>query len=135
MRAAGNPLWRGREWLALLRPGDYLVLLLACAATALSAFSLWGPERPSLAVVRAGGRTVASLPLDRPGRVDVPGPLGLTRIEVQPGRARVLSDPGPRQYCVKQGWLTRSGAAAICAPNEVSLQLQGRGAAYDSMSY
>ena len=86
-------------------------------------------------MVRAGGKTVASLPLDRPGSAEVRGPLGLTRIEVQPGRARVVADPGPRQYCVKQGWLTRSGAAAICAPNEVSLLLEGRRSHYDSLSY
>lgn len=124
-----------RAWLSLLRPGDYLVLLAAIAATLVAGLSLWGPDRPSLAVVRAGGKTVASLPLDRAARFEVQGPLGTTRIEVQPGRARVASDPGPRQYCVKQGWLTRSGAAAICAPNEVSLQLQGRSEVYDSMSY
>ncbi|NSL55998.1 NusG domain II-containing protein [Uliginosibacterium aquaticum] len=124
-----------RAWLALLRPGDYLTVLVAVAATVLAALQLWGPDRPSLAVVRAGGKIVASLPLDRPGGIEVMGPLGKTLIEVQPGRARVVSDPGPRQYCVKQGWLTRSGAAAICAPNEVSLQLQGRSESYDSLSY
>ncbi|MDP5238645.1 NusG domain II-containing protein [Uliginosibacterium sp. 31-16] len=124
-----------RQWLLLLRPGDYAVVLAAIAATLAAGLSLWGPDLPTTAVIRAAGQTVASLPLDRPGVFDVKGPLGTTHIEVQPGRARVASDPGPRQYCVKQGWLTRSGAAAICAPNEVSLQLQGRREAYDSMSY
>ena len=57
------------------------------------------------------------------------------RIEIQPGRARVAADPGPRQYCVRQGWLTQAGAVAICAPNEVSLSLSGRGADYDSLNY
>jgi hypothetical protein len=50
----------------------------------------------------------------------------------------VLSDPGPRQYCVQQGWLTRANAVAICAPNHVTLQLGGRGGAstgYDSINY
>jgi hypothetical protein len=55
-------------------------------------------------------------------------------IEVQPGRARVLSDPGPRQYCVQQGWLTRANAVAICAPNHVTLQLSGRGGAHAAMT-
>lgn len=124
-----------RPWLRLLRPGDWILLAAAIAATLAAALALWGPDRPTEAVVRAAGRTVATLPLDRPGHLEVAGPLGHTRIEVEPGRARVAADPGPRQYCVKQGWLTRSGAAAICAPNEVSLQLRGRGEAYDSMAY
>jgi hypothetical protein len=67
--------------------------------------------------------------------IEVPGPLGRTRIEVEPGRARVAADPGPRQYCVRQGWLTRAGAVAICAPNEVSLTLSGGSAQYDSLNY
>ena len=58
-----------------------------------------------------------------------------TRIEIQPGRARVAADPGPRQYCVRQGWLSRAGAVAICAPNQVSLALSGGNADYDSLNY
>jgi hypothetical protein len=75
------------------------------------------------------------LPLDRPQMVDIPGPIGTTRIEIQPGRARVASDPGPRQYCVRQGWLSTAGAVAICAPNQISLSLTGRSADYDSLNY
>ena len=124
-----------RLWLTLLRPGDWLVVAAASAATVFASLVLWGPDRPTIAVVRAKGQTVASLPLDRPASFAVQGPLGTTRIEVQPGRARVAADPGPRQYCVKQGWLTRSGAVAICAPNEVSLLLEGRRSSYDSLTY
>ena len=51
------------------------------------------------------------------------------------GRARVVADPGPRQYCVRQGWLVRPGEIAICAPNRVSIQIAGRTKAYDSLSY
>jgi hypothetical protein len=61
--------------------------------------------------------------------------LGATVIEIEPGRARVASDPGPRQYCVRQGWLDRAGAVAICAPNEVSLTMTGRKVDHDSLSY
>ena len=63
------------------------------------------------------------------------GPLGTTLIAVEPGRARVVSDPSPRQYCVKQGWLMRPGEIAICAPNRVSVQVAGRTKVYDSISY
>ncbi|MFC3666238.1 NusG domain II-containing protein [Uliginosibacterium paludis] len=124
-----------RPWLQLMHPGDWLCVLAALSITLYAAMSLWSPDRPTRAIVRAGGRTVATLPLDRAARYEVRGPLGLTLIEIEPGRARVKSDPGPRQYCVKQGWLSRNGAAAICAPNEVSLQLAGRSETYDSMAY
>ena len=107
------------EWGVLLRPGDWLVLAGALALCVLSALTLWRGGAPD---------KVAQV-------VEVPGPLGVTRIEIEPGRVRVASDPGPRQYCVRQGWLTRSGAVAICAPNQVSLSLAGGAADYDSLNY
>jgi hypothetical protein len=122
------------EWRALLRPGDWLTLALAIALTLVSAASLWrgGGDR---AVVRLDGKVVADLPLYAARRVVVDGAIGATTIEVQPGRARVASDPGPRQYCVRQGWLTRVNAVAICAPSHVSLTLVGREISHDSLSY
>lgn len=122
-------------WLELLRPGDYLILVAALTVCVLSAFVLWRGGAPDKAIVRAGGKVVAELALTRAQVVEVPGPLGTTRIEIQPGRARVASDPGPRQYCVRQGWLTRSGSVAICAPNQVSLSLSGGVTDYDSLNY
>jgi hypothetical protein len=123
------------EWAALLRPGDVLTLCAALAVCVLSAVMLWRGGAPDKAVVRAGGKVVAEIDLARPRVVEVPGPIGVTRIEVEPGRARVAADPGPRQYCVRQGWLSRSGAVAICAPNQVSLSLTGGSADYDSLNY
>lgn len=127
------PDWR--SWLALPRPGDWLVAVAGLALAGYSALLLWQGGAPDGAVIRAGGQVFGKFPLDRARVVAVPGPLGITRVEIQPGRARVASDPGPRQYCVRQGWLSRAGAVAICAPNEVSLALTGGRADYDSLSY
>ncbi|QID16571.1 NusG domain II-containing protein [Nitrogeniibacter mangrovi] len=124
-----------REWLGELRPGDGLVVLGGLAFAALAAWHLWQGGAARWAEVRAHGKVVARLPIDRPGTVTVDGPLGKTLIEVAPGRARVKSDPGPRQYCVRQGWLTHAGAVAICAPNQVSLHVLGDSPAYDTLNY
>ena len=59
----------------------------------------------------------------------------VTRLTRDGAIARVLSDPGVHQYCVRQGWLARPGEIAICAPNQVSLQIKGRSEPYDSLSY
>ena len=77
----------------------------------------------------------AILDLAHNQRISVPGPLGTTLIAVENRRTRVVSDPGIHQYCVRQGWLTRPGEIAICAPNQVSLQVQGSQNPYDSLSY
>jgi hypothetical protein len=82
-----------------------------------------------------GGEIVSELDLSRNRRIEVPGPLGITAIVVDKRRVRVASDPGPRQYCVRQGWLARAGEIAICAPNQVSVEIQGGRPTYDSLSY
>jgi hypothetical protein len=124
------------EWFPLLRPGDWLMLLLAIATAAVSYPLLWQGGAAEKAVVRRDGTLIAELPLTATKHIEVDGPIGRTVIEIEPGRARVLSDPGPRQYCVRQGWLTRPNAIAICAPNHVSLALSGPAASgNDSISY
>lgn len=122
-------------WLGLLRPGDWGIALAGLALCVQAGFGLWRGGVPDGLIVHAGGKVFAEVNLSRPRRIEAPGPLGVTVIEIEPGRARVASDPGPRQYCVHQGWLTRAGAVAICAPNEVSLSLTGRGGDFDSLSY
>ncbi|MDR2092242.1 MAG: NusG domain II-containing protein [Azoarcus sp.] len=122
-------------WRGLLRPGDYIVLAASIALCIAAGFGLWRGGTPDGLIIRAGGEIFAETDLSRARRIAVPGPLGTTLIEIQPGRARVAADPGPRQYCVRQGWLSRAGAVAICAPNQVSLILTGRGSDFDSLGY
>lgn len=134
LRPSALRQWLG-AWAAYLKVGDLLVLAIALVACGLSAVTLWQGGRPDRAVIKAGGRVFAEVDLAVPRILEVPGPLGATLIEIQPGRARVAADPGPRQYCVRQGWLSSAGAVAICAPNQVSLALSGRNADYDSLNY
>jgi hypothetical protein len=125
-------------WRTLLKSGDWLLLLGAGALVAASYPLLWHGGAADRAIVKRDGEVVTELALNVARKYAVTGAIGTTMIEVQPGRARVLSDPGPRQYCVQQGWLTRANAVAICAPNHVTLQLAGRRGnndAYDSLNY
>jgi hypothetical protein len=120
---------------ALFRPGDWLVFLAALVFCVVSFPLAWRPGAAEKAVIRQGGRVFAEIDLSRASRIDVPGPIGTTTLVVEDGRARVASDPGIHQYCVRQGWLKRAGEIAICAPNEVSLQIAGRDEIYDSLNY
>lgn len=121
-----------------MRPGDWLVIAAGLAATAATAASQWGRSAPTLAQVRLDGRIVAELPLSGAHRIAIDGALaaqGATVIEVEPGRARIAADPGPRQYCVQQGWLTRAGSIAVCAPSHISMQLIGPDGTYDTVAF
>ncbi len=123
------------SWVGLLKPGDWLTILLGLTACASSFPLAWQIGVAEKAVVRLGGEVFSELDLTRDRRIEVPGPLGITTVVVDRRRARVASDPGPRQYCVRQGWLARPGEIAICAPNQVSVEIQGGRRTYDSLSY
>ena len=124
-----------KAWLPLIRPGDWLVAVIGLAAVIISFPLLWRGGPADKAVVMLDGTVVQEVPLNMTKRIEVQGPIGTTVIEVEPGRARVFADPGPHQYCVRQGWLTQANAVAICAPNHVSLALVGKQPGYDSLSY
>jgi hypothetical protein len=122
-------------WVGLLRPGDWLLVLLGLAACGASFPLAWHAGIAEKAVVKRGGEVFSELDLARNRRLEVPGPLGITTVVVDQRRVRVASDPGSRQYCVRQGWLSRSGEIAICAPNQVSVEIQGGRRTYDSLAY
>jgi hypothetical protein len=97
--------------------------------------TLWHNEPAGKLRIRAGDHIFATLSLDQNRVIEVPGPLGISRIVIDHGRARVASDPGRHQYCVKQGWLTHAGEVAMCLPNQVSVELLGAKKVYDSINY
>jgi hypothetical protein len=123
------------SWLALIRPGDWLLLVAGGALIGATVPLFWQGGLADKAIIRREGQVFAEVDLHTRKNLEIPGPLGTTLIAVEPGRARVVADPGPRQYCVRQGWLSRPGEIAICAPNRVSLQIAGRTKAYDSLNY
>ena len=123
------------RWLALFRPGDWLIAALGLLVCAVSFPLAWHGGVAEKAVIKCGGEIFAELDLSRNRQIEVPGPLGITTIAVEKRRVRVISDPGMHQYCVRQGWLEHAGEIAICAPNQVSVQIQGSQNTYDSLSY
>ena len=123
------------RWLSFFRPGDWLVAALGFIFCLASFPLAWQGGMAEKAVIKRGGEVFAELDLSRNRRIDVPGPLGTTTVVVEKRRVRVAADPGIHQYCVRQGWLERAGEIAICAPNQVSVQVTGGKESYDSLSY
>lgn len=118
-----------------LRSGDIGVLLAGTGLVVALTLWAWGGGKGDTVIIRAAGQVIETTSLNQPHHLNVNGPLGVTRIEIEPGRARIAADPSPRQLCVKQGWLTQSGQAALCLPNQVSLEIRGHSNAYDTLGY
>jgi hypothetical protein len=118
-----------------IKPGDYLTLLAGGLCTVWITIGLWSGGAADKAIIRSGGKVFLEVPLSRDQQIEVPGPLGTSIINIEKRKARITSDPSPRQYCVRQGWLQQAGEIAICLPNEVSVELTGGEKKYDSLNY
>ena len=118
-----------------IKPGDWLTLLLGSIFVVLLTLNLWSGDLADKAVIRSGGKIFQEVPLSRDQQIKVPGPLGISLITIEKRKARIASDPSPRQYCVRQGWLQQAGEIALCLPNQVSVELTGSKKKYDSLNY
>jgi len=117
------------------KAGDGLTIFAGMMLVIYLFLTFWGGSKGASLIIRSSGKIVEKTDLTRNRNFEISGPLGTTLITVENHRVRVSSDPSPRQYCVKQGWLSRAGEAALCLPNQVSIELLGAARSYDSLSY
>jgi hypothetical protein len=121
--------------LHLIKRGDWLILSLTTLLTIWLAINIWNGGAADKALIRSGGKIFREVPLSRDTVIEVNGPLGISKIAIHQRQARIVSDPSPRQYCVRQGWLKNAGEISICLPNQVSVELIGGQKKYDSLNY
>ena len=126
---------RHAEFLSTIRWGDGLVIIISIVTLIILFNTLWLGEVASKVQIRAGSQIFSTLSLNQQRTLEIPGPLGITVVSIENGKVRVVSDPSPRQYCVKQGWLEQAGQVAMCLPNQVSVELLGSKKLYDSLNY
>lgn len=77
-----------------------------------------------------GNKLVERIPLEDGGGhriIPVKGPLGVTHVEVDGARVRVLDSPCPDQVCVMFGWLDAVDDFSACLPNGVLVVVEGPG--------
>ncbi|WP_018871779.1 NusG domain II-containing protein [Thioalkalivibrio sp. ALJ16] len=119
-----------------LRWGDAVIGALASAlviaAFALAYFPAGGAR---VLVISQAGAAPQHEPLDRRRTLEVTGPAGITRIEIEPGRARCAESPGYRNICEGSGWLQAHGDIAVSLPNRLTLQVLGSEPGFDSLHY
>lgn len=121
--------------LKYLKFGDWLTILLGSICVVLITLQIWNGDLADRAIIRSGGKIFREVTLSHDQLIEVRGPLGISIIAIQNRKARIASDPSPRQYCVRQGWLQQAGEIALCLPNQVSVELAGSKKQYDSLNY
>lgn len=97
-----------------------------------------------LSPVSAGKRVLIHAPsgpssvvdLSEPVVVEVAGRLGVTRVAVGDGMARVVSSPCANRLCIRMGAARRPGDVIVCVPNGVVIAVEGveKSAAVDAVA-
>lgn len=116
--------------------GDIVVILLGMLFVGGLHANQWREGGPADRVrVVAGGVEYAILPLAQDRRIEVPGPLGFTVVEIHEGAARCAASPGPNGICQRAGWLRHAGETAVSLPNRVLIEVTGGAPRYDSINF
>ena len=115
--------------------GDWLIIILSLVGIFYLFQSLWTNEHATKVQISVGNKIYATYSLNQQRDIHIHGKLGDAIISIAQGKARFAKSPCTTQYCVHQGWLSRAGQAAICLPNQISLELLGEHKPYDSLNY
>jgi hypothetical protein len=115
--------------------GDWFVLIVSSLCVIYLFQTLWTNEHAAKVQIRLGDKIYATYSLNQQRDIHVHGKLGDATIRIAQGKARFAKSPCHTQYCVHQGWLTHTGQAAICLPNQISLELLGDTKPYDTLNY
>ena len=70
-------------------------------------------------VIEVDQKRVARYSLSKDRIADVEGPLGMTRIEIRDGKARILRSPYKLKVCIKSGYIQYADRISVCLPNRV----------------
>lgn len=124
-----------RQFSQYLLLGDWLVILASLLGVIYLFQTLWTTGHAAKVQIRIGDKIYATYSLNQQREVHVHGKIGDAVIIIAQGKARFAKSPCTTQYCVHQGWLSHAGQAAICLPNQISLELIGEAKPYDSLNY
>lgn len=115
--------------------GDWLIIVVSIISVIFMFQQFWHLEQASKLKIRLGDKVMGTYDLNQIRELKISGPIGISTISINQGKVRFKQSPCHNQYCVHHGWLSHAGQVAICIPNQISLQLIGKQASYDSLNY
>jgi len=99
-----------------------VVMLALCGFLAV----IVGMKKPGKTLyVNQGERVTYKAEMMTDQRVDLPGPLGVTVLEIKDGQARILSSPCPFKVCIGMGAIRHAGEIIACVPNRLLIEISG----------
>ncbi|MCC8058791.1 NusG domain II-containing protein [Cloacibacillus sp.] len=127
---------RGDRWMAAVTMAGAAMLI---AGALLQQQRQYNEKAPLEAEIVLDGRVIETLPLTGPPReirVDSAGTArGFNIIRAERGRIAVVSADCPDGACVRQGWIGRAGAGAVCLPHRLVVRIKDADRRVDGVSW
>ncbi|MCF7928922.1 MAG: NusG domain II-containing protein [Spirochaetales bacterium] len=118
---------KSRRVLRAIRGFDYFALVLAILLTVGLSLAVYGDTGGEKVVRIEAAEAEYVYPLEENRVFKVPGPLGMTKVEISDGEVRVVSSPCREQICVATGEILRAGTFIACVPNRVLIKIVDTG--------
>lgn len=113
----------------LIKRNDCILLL---GVLLLSALLFWGfrmkqktEDDGAWVLVSMKGTEYARYSLFENRTVELPAPLGRSRLVVKDGTVWMEDAACPDKYCIKQGKISKAGQQIICLPNGIIVEIIG----------
>ncbi|HEB55302.1 MAG TPA: NusG domain II-containing protein [Gammaproteobacteria bacterium] len=114
---------------------DIILLLIAVLALPFVYLHYWQATTAGTSVrIMRGETLVRELALNKDQEINIDGPLGTSRLQIQNGKIRFIASPCSARVCIHKGWLSHSGDFNACLPNRISIEIMGPGE-YDSINF
>lgn len=123
---------RLRGWLTF---ADALVVAGAGALIGMLYVALWSAESAQEVEIWSRGERIETLPLAEDRQLDIPGALGVSKLQIKQAQVRFVSSPCSNKVCIHGGWLQHAGETLACLPNQVSVRILGRDRRYDAINF
>ncbi len=118
------------------RFGDAVAIVIFVAAIVFSIFMIKKSSggKKSLVVSCCGDEYV--YPMEKDGRYELRGSVGISVIAVENGSAWFEDSPCPNKNCVQSGKISEPGSWAACLPNDVFIRIDSDDASdIDALAY
>ncbi len=120
----------GMTWPDLILIASILVIAVLWWVHDLS-----GSREASLVRIYSGQGLFREIPLAEDAEVQVPGPLGMSIVEIRSGKVFMESSPCMNKVCIHMGRISRSAESILCIPNKVSVTIRSFHTDTDTVTY
>ncbi|MFH2114465.1 MAG: NusG domain II-containing protein [Spirochaetota bacterium] len=107
-----------------LKPADVAIIVASALAFVLSAMAIYSGPAPASLVVSSGNDEWI-YPLVEERTIEVQGPIGITKVQIKDGQARIISSPCINQICVASPAVAHKGDWSACLPNGIFIRAEG----------